>query len=519
MTTAPALARHVLDRVAYGARAGDLDDVARRGVDSWLEEQLHPATIPLPPGLERQLDALHTLRMTPTETFLTYGPPSFRTPGSKPTPEDVKAAQERGRIVPMEAVEARLLRAVASPRQLEERLVDFWFNHFNVFVGKGLDRLWVGAYEQEAIRPHILGKFRDLLGATAKHPAMLFYLDNWQNTAPGSPGVRGEFQGLNENYARELMELHTLGVDGGYAQDDVVNLARVLTGWGFARRGGERGRFRRPGLIGRMFFPRPEFVRAEERRAFYFDPDRHDTGSKLLLGRAIAGRHGDAGIAEGEEALDMLAQSSATARHISFKLAQFFVADDPDAALVETMAETFRSTGGDLKAVMKTMLWSAAFRDPALLTSRFKTPYQYVVSSVRAAGIEVRNVKPMYGVLAQLGQPLYGCQTPDGFKCTSDSWLNADAMTRRISFVVALGAGRLPLEAEPEDQNFNVRRPDRMAERAQGLVKENGTPVTADAIIAATGDRFSQNTMDTVNAAAPPLQPGLLLGSPEFMKC
>ncbi|TAL01160.1 MAG: DUF1800 domain-containing protein [Rhodospirillaceae bacterium] len=523
MTQDGALVRHVIDRVGYGPRAGDLDLIASRGVDRWLDDQINPSAIAIPADLTRHLDSLATLRMTPTETFVTYGPPSYRPPGGgKPTADDLKAAIEKGRVVPAEAVEARLLRAISSPRQLEERMVEFWFNHFNVFVGKGLDRLWVGAYEQEAIRPHVLGKFRDLLGATAKHPAMLFYLDNWQNTAPGSPGVRGDFQGLNENYARELMELHTLGVNGGYTQDDVVNLARILTGWGFARRDENEGRPRRRlGFFGRALMERPSAMRAvaRGRRAFYFDPDRHDTGTKTLLGRAIPGRRGDDGVAEGEEALDMLAQAPATARHISYQLAQFFVADAPDPALVETMANTFQSSGGDIKAVVRVMLWSAAFRDPAIYATRFKTPYHYVLSAVRATGIEVRNIKPLYGMLAQLGQPLYGCQTPDGFKCTTDAWLNADAMTRRISFAVALGAGRLPLDADPDPQGFNARRPERMAEKEPAFLKANGTPVATSTLMTTLGDRFSQTTVGAVNAAAPPLQPGLLLGSPEFMKC
>jgi len=222
---------------------------------------------------------------------------------------------------------------------------------------------------------------------------------------------------------------------------------------------------------------------------------------------------------EGEEALDVLAQSPATARHIGYKLAQFFVADEPDEALVSSLARTFQSTNGDLKAVTRALFWSDAFRNPANFGARFKTPYQYVISAVRASGFDVRNIKPLYGVLAQLGQPLYGCQTPDGFKCTTAAWLNADAMTRRISFAVALGAGRLPLEADPNPNGFNVRKPDKMADRQAAYVKDTGIPVDADALKSTLGGRFSATTLQTADEAPKPLQPGLLLGSPEFMRC
>jgi uncharacterized protein (DUF1800 family) len=511
-----AFARHIIDRIGYGPRPGDVDRIAADGGERWLDAQLNPASIALPSALSARVDRLPTLRMSPTELFLTYGPPSYRPPqGEKITPEALKAGLQKSRVIAAEAVEARLALATESPRQLEERLVEFWFNHFNVFAGKGLDHLWIGAYERDAIRPHVLGKFRDLLGATAKHPAMLFYLDNWQNTAPGSPGARGKFTGLNENYARELMELHTLGVAGGYTQDDVIALARILTGWGFPPRRDQQPRRMR--LFRRVFQEVGEAA-AGQRRAFFFDPDRHDGGNKTLLGQRIDGHTGSRGIDEGEHALDLIAHHPATAHHVSFKLAQFFVADAPDTALIDAMATTFQSTGGDLKAVTRVLLHSDAFRDPANFGTRFKTPYQYVVSAVRATGAEVRNVRPLYGMLAQLGQPLYACQTPDGFKCTCDAWLNADAMTRRISFAVALGAGRLPIDRDP-DPRINVKRPDRMAEKAEPMLRAPATPVDAEALTATLAERIAPATRAAMRDAPPPLKPGLLLGSPEFMTC
>ena len=213
---------HIINRLSFGPTPGEVQRVESIGVDRYIQEQLSPDSIPEPPNLTTQLSQLPTLYLNPVTLYRESEP--FRQGKQKPTPEEKKAARARGRLIEQQAVQARLLRATESHRQLQEVMVDFWYNHFNVDANKGPDRFWVGAYEQEAIRPHVFGRFRDLLLATAQHPAMLYYLDNWQNTAPGSPGARGKYQGLNENYARELMELHTLGVDGGYTQQDVITL-------------------------------------------------------------------------------------------------------------------------------------------------------------------------------------------------------------------------------------------------------------------------------------------------------
>ncbi len=481
-------ARHLADRLGYGPRPGDLDHVMHMGPDHWIEQQLHPASIPVPKDLAAGLAQFATLSMTPEDAFLRYGPPALR--GT--SPDERKVIQQEARIIPTEAMAARTLRAVYSPRQLEETLTDFWFNHFNVFVGKGLDRIWIGAYERDAIRPYVLGRFRDLLGATAKHPAMLFYLDNWQNTAPGAAGARGNFKGLNENYARELMELHTLGVDGGYTQDDVITLAKILTGWGFGgdgSRAGQKGR-------------RPRGRGGD----FVFADNRHDFSDKNFLGQKITG----AGEAEGEQALDLLARHPATAQRISYKLAQYFLADEPPPAAVAAGAATFTKTDGDITAVLRTLFARGEFRDPATFGVRFKTPLRYVVSSVRATGATVRNVRPIYGMMMQLGQPLYGCQTPDGYKCTESAWLNPDAMTRRVTYAVALAAGRLPLSQIPETNG----PPQRTGKPVPG----NEPPTDVSALVATLGG-ISGTTKAVVAGAAPELRAALVLGSPDFMRC
>ncbi len=235
---------HVLNRLGFGPRPGDFEHVSAIGPERYVQEQLHPESIAIPAGLTDRVNDLHTLRMNPIALFIEYQRPinlarkdaKAEAGGDKNAVKDAtKDARIRQRVVMREAVEARMMRAIEGPRQLQEVMTAFWFNHFNVFAGKGLDLIWTGAFEETAIRPHTFGKFRTLLGATAHHPAMMFYLDNWQNTAPGSPGSKGKFEGINENYARELMELHTLGVNGGYSQADVIALAHILTGWGLPK--------------------------------------------------------------------------------------------------------------------------------------------------------------------------------------------------------------------------------------------------------------------------------------------
>ena len=371
-------ALHALNRLAFGPRPGDLERVNQIGVERYIHEQLEPESIPVPVDLARRVDALKTLWMTPVELFETFQLPVRQAKGDK---DAQKEARRRSRIILQEAVEGRLMRAVYGTRQLQEVMTAFWFNHFNVFAGKGLCHLWVGAYEQEAIRPHTMGRFRTLLGATAKHPAMLFYLDNWQNSAPNSGRRHGKFEGINENYAREVMELHTLGVNGGYTQADVTALAHILTGWGLPKRG-QAARMRMGAdALGmrrmggwRPWRPRRRAAAPGAERdpyGFYFDPQRHDVSDQVFLGRTY---DGGAGIAAGEQALDVLARAPATARHLSYQLAQYFVADNPPESLVARMAGRFAQTDGDIRATLETLFFSPEFWDERYFGTKFKTP-------------------------------------------------------------------------------------------------------------------------------------------------
>jgi uncharacterized protein (DUF1800 family) len=489
---------HVLNRLAFGPRPGDVERVQRMGVQRYIDEQLHPESIPMPAELNARLDALETVKRsagTALGDFLEL---------RKEVRNEEEGAKQRRRIeqgrAAREEAEARLLRAVESPRQLEEVMVDFWYNHFNVYAGKGVDRALVASYERDAIRPNALGSFRALLGATAKHPAMLFYLDNVVSSTP-RPNAKGRAQGLNENYARELMELHTLGVDGGYSQRDVTELARMLTGWTFDQR---------------------RLVRLDE--TFRFDAARHDKGTKTWLGHEIA----PAGQAEGEYALDVLAMHPATARHLSFQLAQYFVSDAPPPGLVERMAQSWLASQGDIRTVLKTMFASAEFMDSAAAGAKFKTPYQFVVSAARASAAPLANVGPLVNAMSQLGMPLYGCQTPDGYKNTQDAWLNPDALTRRIAFATSLAQGRLPLATRP------VLAPPAPAPMMQNLAGSDASPamfvppppappappvpIDPARLQATLAGALSPTTLDTVARHPDNLRAAMVLGSPDFMQ-
>jgi uncharacterized protein (DUF1800 family) len=496
---------HVLNRLAFGPRPGDIEAVQRMGIDAYIHAQLNAEAIPIPERLVKQLDALSTLHLTPVELFVRYGRP-FLAGGQKKDPDAIKAARQRARIITEEGVRARLVRAIDGPSQLQEVMTDFWFNHFNVFAGKGLDYLWTVSYEQEAIRPHTMGRFRDLLGATTRHPAMLFYLDNWLNTGPDTPGARKRFQGINENYAREVMELHTLGVNGGYTQRDVIELARIFTGWGLVKRGAPGFRPRQWMRMGAAYFE------GAYRSGFYFDGDRHDFGDKLFLGHRIKGT----GEAEGEAALDILARHPATAHHLSSQLAQYFVADQPPPLLIDRLSRVYLETDGNIRAVLAALFTSPEFRSPECYGRKFKTPYQFVVSAVRAAGIApLENVRPLAATLYVLGMPLYGCQMPNGYKNTQEAWLTPDAMIRRISFVTGLGAGRLPIDRSPARLAANLDTEPTM----MGAPHQPAAPLDYIALARTLGNRFTSDTATGVKAAPAQLRAALILGSPDFMRC
>jgi uncharacterized protein (DUF1800 family) len=320
-------------------------------------------------------------------------------------------------VVARDLQEGKLLRAIYSNRQLEEVLTDFWFNHFNVYLDKGDDHFMVTEYERDVIRRNVFGKFRDMLEDTAKSPAMLFYLDNWQSVGSNAPQAgRGIAvrRGLNENYGRELMELHTLGVDGGYTQQDVTEVARCFTGW----------TIKDPQLGG----------------TFNFNPRMHDQGEKTVLGVKIAA---GGGIEDGERVLDILARHPATAHFISRKLAMRFVADDPPPALVERMAQTFLKTGGDLRAVMAAMLESKEFWSVGAYRSKMKSPLEMVASAVRATGADVDYAQSLVDQVAQMGEPLYRKQEPTGYSNAGKEWINSAGLLARMNFAVNLADNKV----------------------------------------------------------------------------
>jgi len=414
---------HVLNRLTFGPRPGDVERVRMMGVEGWLDEQLHPARID-DGAVEAMLPQL----------------------GTAPDGADQKELRQFARQQVITLASEKLLRAMYSERQLQEVLVDFWFNHFNVYAGKGRTAMFLPSYDRDVIRPHVFDRFRDLLEADAKSPAMLFYLDNWLSAAedanrePGSgirdPRVRrrpGRFgsripapasripagakqkkrvRGLNENYGRELLELHTLGVDSGYTQQDVINVARAFTGWTIDR----DGHFR--------------FVAA-----------LHDTGEKMVLGHRIKA---GGGVEEGEQVLDILASHPATAHHIAFELTQRLVSDEPPPALVDRAAKRFLETKGDLREVVKTIVTSPEFLAPDVRNAKFKTPFELVVSAVRTTGAAVADARPFVQTLQQLGEPLYMCQPPTGYHDTADAWVSAGGLVTRMNFATRLASGNMP---------------------------------------------------------------------------
>ncbi len=374
-----ARAEHALNRLAFGARPGEVERVLRIGVDRWIEQQLHP---------ERIAD----------RSFPDIADAKIPSRGG----ERSEMRKEARRSI--EALSAqRILRAAESERQLHEVMVDFWMNHFNVFAGKGLDRFLIAGYERDTIRPRVWGRFEDLLMATAKSPAMLVYLDN----------ARSRRGAINENYAREIMELHTIGVDAGYTQKDVTELARVFTGWSIDR-GDARFTFRRA---------------------------LHDSDAKIVLGQRF---RAGGGIEEGEAIIRFLARHPSTAKHIATKLAQRLVADDPPPALVERVAKRFLDTNGDLRATVKAVIDSPEFRDPRYRGAKVKSPFEYAISAVRAAGARIDDPLPIARELRTIGQPLYFAQPPTGYSDKAEAWSSDGALIARLNFAAALAANKMP---------------------------------------------------------------------------
>jgi uncharacterized protein (DUF1800 family) len=421
-------ARNV-NRVTWGINTASLQQAGSAGHAAWLRDQLHPRPAVLPTAVTLQLDAM-TITQQPMEHLVTGLDARRKAGDDLPTEEQRTAArrdyqQELARLG-REAMSRTLLLALYSPNQLQEQMTWFWANHFSVHMNKRMLRAMVGDYESQAIRPHALGHFRDLLRATTHHPAMLVYLDNAQNAASR----------INENHARELMELHTLGVDGGYTQRDVQELARILTGLGVNMSG-------EPARAGRG--READYVRAG---LMEFNPNRHDHGDKDFLGHRIQAR----GMAEIDEALDLLARSPATARFVSGKIAAYMLADQAGAAVVGRMTRTFIATDGDIAAVLQTLFESPEYT--ASLGRKFRDPMHYVVASVRLAYNDtvILNTGPMINWLRRMGELPYGRQTPDGYALDEAAWSSPGQMATRFDVAKAIGSGSAGLFRSDEPQ-------------------------------------------------------------------
>jgi uncharacterized protein (DUF1800 family) len=497
---------HLLNRMAFGPRPGDIERVQRMGLAAYIDEQLHPEGI-ADGELERRLAALAGLGMSAPAFATEYYQPmnvarqeyanaqkstgataarplllrwrlqpiaAISLPGApKPvivlqqasvTPEELRFQREN-QLVMDDLQSQKLLRAVYSERQLVEVLTDFWFNHFNVDARKIEDRPVVVEYERDAIRPHVLGRFRDLLEATARSPAMLFYLDNWLSAAPPRGRTAPPGRGLNENYGRELLELHTLGVDGGYTQNDVLEVARAFTGW----------TMRNP----------------HDGTGFFFNPQMHDKAGKRVLGHRI---QAGGGIEDGEQVLDLLARHPNTARFIATKLVRRFVADNPPLSLVDRVAKTFRRSDGDLREVMRVILRSKEFY--AAYRVKAKSPFEYVASALRATNASVTDARRLTAAIGGMGEPLYQCQPPTGYVDRAATWINSGTLVGRLNFAQGLAANGL--------NAAKIDAPRDVGELASSLLAGDVSTQTRE-LIASPG-------VAAANRLA------LLLGAPEFQR-
>lgn len=527
---------HVLNRLGFGARPGDVARVKAIGLDNYINQQLNPQKIS-DSVADAKIKDLSTLNMTTAQLYEKFPQPGQLIrqmerrgelpaqlaaardnrvkAGAEPLPSQAPAGEamempantveakkdadtpndnsnprdnqkyrqalreyyqehglQRPQRISAELQASRILRAVYSERQLQEVMVDFWTNHFNVFAGKGADRWLLTAYDRDTIRPNTMGKFSDLLLATAQSPAMLFYLDNFQSVSPNAqsgpgagrrlrnqergglfgglmqrnrnpessapqPPADGQRQrrGINENYARELMELHTLGVDGGYTQKDVQEVARCLTGWTiFAPRGA--GAATQAMLNG----PRADMLR-ENAGKFFFNPRTHDDGEKIVLGRKIPA---GGGIKDGLIVLDILAHSPATAKFVATKLVRHFVADNPPPGLVDRVAATFTRSQGDIREMLRTIFFSPEFNSADAYRVKIKRPFELTISAIRTLGGETTGGPQLHQWIARMGEPLYGFQTPNGYSDLAESWVNTGGLLERFNFGLTLASNRIP---------------------------------------------------------------------------
>ncbi len=501
MSASAAAAPESVDREPAAAPA--LSTVEFEELSSLPADQRYQKILAMPP--DELIAFAETLRGGKRRDFVEGMSPQER--------ETLIALNNPSAAVDTELAEAKLLRAIYSQRQLEEVMTDFWCNHFNVFIGKGLDHLMLTSYERDVIRPHALGRFEDLLVATAKSPAMLFYLDNWLSIGPNSPQALGApahpYQaigrparpnqgkrpsGLNENYGRELLELHTLSVNGGYTQRDVTEAAKVFTGWTIDK----------PAQGG----------------GFKFEPRMHEPGPKIVLGRRIK----ENGESEGLELLHRLATSKQTAHFISLKLAERFVSDNPPPALVDRMAKTFLKKKGDIREVLSVLFQSPEFWDDSTYRAKVKTPLEFVVSSIRATGAEVDDAMPLTGRLNGMGMPLYGAQPPTGYSMKADAWVSSSALLNRMNFALALTNGRIrgvrvDWDALIGDQFSDSGQTLSALEKklvAGGVSEQTHTSIAEQ--IGTGKDSMPQKVRDGAEPQSVLTTAGLLLGSPEFQK-
>ena len=552
---------HALNRLAYGPRPGDVERIRQMGLEKWIDEQLHPESID-DSALDQRLEKYPTLKMSSKKLLDEFPPPALAAKKEGVTKEEYKQeiqdkrraamaetqsmesgndnidkAQEQlakiqgpNRIV-AELSMGKIDRAIYSNRQLEAAMEDFWFNHFNVFAGKGADRWLLTSYVRDTIRPHTMGTFDDLLNATAKSPAMLFYLDNWLSVDPvafkqyrqeiamrraryqglfggfaplepgaGFPGAQGparqqqQDRGLNENYGREVMELHTVGVDAGYSQQDVIEMARCLTGWTVRE-------------------PRrdPEFL---------FKPEFHAEGKKTVMGHTF--NYG--GEKDGEEALRMLANDPRTAKFISTEMARHFVSDTPPPALVDRMAGAYESSGGDIRSVLKAMIYSPEFWSKEAYRSKVKTPFELVVSTARALDSEVTVSLPLAQWVGRMGEPLFLCQPPTGYSDKATTWVNTGALLNRLNFALAFASGRMPgttVNLQPLFGDDAGKDPELALGRSIELFLNGQVdPSTRQTLEARLGDPqiLRASLDDPVKQVNEGLLSGLVLGAPEFQR-
>jgi uncharacterized protein (DUF1800 family) len=552
---------HALSRLAYGPRPGDVERIRKMGLEKWIDAQLS-FTSGNDPALDTRLNKFKTLKMSPGELLTKYPPPNQAAKRSGMSVEDyrqqmqqkMRASREELRQQGMDPAQiqfetmpgpqriqaeldlATIDRAIYSDRQLYEVMSNFWANHFNVNVNKGADRWLETDYIEKTIRPRSMGKFEDLLVATAKSPAMLFYLDNWLSADPVAfqqmqaeiaarrrrfeglfmggmipqgrdfpqPGAvpaqanglppKKQDRGLNENYGREVMELHTVGVNGGYTQQDVIQMADCLTGW---------------------------TIRAPRREAEFFFNDRiHDHSPKVVMGQTF--NYG--GMKDGLEALHMLAASPATAKHISFQLAQHFVADHPPPALVNRMADEFLSSDGDIRSVLRTMIYSPEFWSREAFRAKVKTPFEVAVSAARALDVQTDVSPQLAQWIGRMGEPLYQCEPPTGYADTADVWVNAGALLNRLNFALALATNHMPGVQVDLSQLLGADA-DRNPETALTRSLDDFLGGDVSAQTRATLEKQMSDPQilqarldDPVKHVNEGLIAGLVLGSPEFQR-